>query len=86
MNHGYLSTQKLKFTEPKEPKAPHFMELEEKKLDSGIMKMNATDKRAEKAMNEARKKAELVNFEDRLTGRAKEYARQKRLNSFKYKH
>lgn len=83
MKTGYLRSQELSFKEPKEPKTPLSIINIEKKFQEGSMKMNPIDKKKELAMNVARKKAESVNLEDRLTGKAKEHARVRRLNTFK---
>jgi len=84
--NSYLSSQKLNFVEPKEPKIPQsIINLEKRFYDEGSLKMSKNDLKKEKAMNLAKKKLEAVNFEDRLKGKAKEKARQKRLSKFKVK-
>ena len=72
---------KLNFKEPREPRVPlNIIRSENSFLRSGTMKLKSSDEKKEKDLNLARKKLEIVNFEDRLLGKAKEKARRKRLD------
>lgn len=72
---------KLEFKEPKEPKIPRsIIRAENHFLKSSTMKLSKTNEDKERRINLARKKLEIINFEDRLLGKAKEKARQKRLD------
>ena len=72
---------KLEFKEPKEPRVPIAIDRAERRfLKSGTMKISDSNERKERLMNLARKKLEIINFEDRLLGKVKERARQKRLD------
>lgn len=78
LENGY---GKLVFKEPREPRVPRAIErAEEKFLKMGTMKISKNNERKEKDINTARKKLEIMNFEDRLLGKAKEKARTKRLD------
>ena len=76
-----LSVTTLDLKEPREPKIPHNIIRSEKSfLRSGTMKLTSSDEKKEARMNLARKKLEIMNFEDRLMGKAKQKARDKRLD------
>lgn len=76
-----LSVTKLEFKEPKEPRIPNNIIRSEKSfLRSGTMKLSSSDEKKEAKMNLARKALEIINFEDRLIGKAKQKARDKRLD------
>jgi hypothetical protein len=72
---------RLALKEPKEPSVPRNIIRSEQSFErAGTLKLTKGDERKEKAMNIARKKLEIMNFEDRLLGKAKDKARMKRLD------